>query len=44
MPTVPKEEETGNDAFMVSYYKYDKVKLSEAVSAEPLWLRSPRLY
>ena len=26
MPTVPKEEETGNDAFMVSYYKYDKVK------------------
>ena len=26
MPTVPKEEETGNAAFMVSYYKYDKVK------------------
>ena len=26
MPTVPKEEEKGNAAFMVSYYKYDKVK------------------
>jgi hypothetical protein len=24
MPTVPKEEEKGNAAFMVSYYKYDK--------------------
>ena len=26
MPTVPKEEETGNAALMVGYYKYDKVK------------------
>ena len=34
MPTVPKEEETGNAALMVSYYKYDKVKQETGRTAE----------